>query len=141
MGQSAFGTLFQVGSGSPEVFVSVAEVQKIGEISLESDEIDLTHHESAEAFEEVVMGIIKTGVVPLTFNFIPSNVTHDESGAGLLNLLKTQEQTNFQMVFPDTAATTFSFAGFVKKVSVDAPHDGKIAGTADIKITGPVTLA
>ena len=141
MGLSAFGSLLQIGSGSPEVFVSVAEVQKIGEISVESDEIDLTHHESIQKFEEMVMGIIKTGVLPLTFNFIPTNVTHKETGHGLFNLLKTQIQVNFQIVFPDTGASQFAFAGFVKKVSVDLPHDGKVAGTCDIKITGPVTLS
>lgn len=141
MGLSAFGTLLQVGSGSPEVFVSVAEVQKIGEISLENDEIDLTHHESTARFEEVVAGIIKTGVVPLTFNFIPTNVTHNESGHGLLNLVITGITVNFKIVFPDVASTAFSFSGFVKKVAVDAPHDGKIAGTADIRITGVVGLA
>lgn len=141
MGLSAFGTLLQVGSGSPEVFVSVAEVQKIGEISLENDEIDLTHHESTARFEEAVAGIIRTGVVPLAFNFIPTNVTHDESGAGLLNLLKAGTTESWKIVFPDSGATAFSFNGFCKKVSVDAPHDGKIAGTADIKITGAVTLA
>lgn len=141
-GLSAFGTTFQVGDGaSPEVFTAVAEVQKIGEYTIEADEIDLTHHESPGGFEEVVMGIIKTGVVPLAFNYIPTNATHRDASGGLMNLVRTKALTNFRLVFPDLSSTTFNFSGYVKKVSIDAAHDGKLAGSADIKITGEPVMA
>ena len=141
-GLSAFGTTFQVGDGaSPEVFTAVAEVQKIGEFTIESDDIDLTHHTSPGGFEEVVMGILKTGVVPLTFNYIPTEATHRDASGGLMNLARIKALTNFRLVFPDSGSTTFNFSGYVKKVSIDAPHDGKIAGSSDIKITGEPTLA
>lgn len=138
---SAFGTLLKIGDGGgPEVFTSIAEVVTIGGPSLSMDTADVTHHESPGGWEEVVGTILRSGEVSFDVNFIPTHATQN-AATGLLNDLENRTLRNFELVFPDTGNTTWSFAALVTGFEPDAPHDDPLRASVTLKLSGQPTLA
>ncbi len=140
-GTSAFGTLLQIGDGGgPEVFTTVAEIVTITGPSLSLDMIEMTHHESPGSWEEFVGGILRSGEVTFDLNYIPDDSTQDAS-TGLIADLEAKTLRNFQMIFPNTAATQFDFSAFVTGFEPSAPFDDKLGASVTLKISGQPTLA
>lgn len=140
-GTAAFGTLLQIGDGGgPEVFTTIAEIVTMTGPSIAADTIEMTHHESPGSWEEFVIGVLRSGEVSMDLNYIPSDATQNAS-TGLLADLEAKTLRNFQMIFPDTGSTQFSFSAFVTGFEPSAPFDDKLGASVTIKLSGEPTLA
>lgn len=125
MGKSAFGTILSIG-GTP-----VGELTSIGGPSRSKDTIDVTHHNSTDAFREFVGGLKDGGEVSLEGNYT------NEVGQKALN-------TNYEgdvaqeiiITFPLTPVVTCTFSGLVTGLENDAPMEDKLGFSATIKVSG-----
>jgi len=141
MGISAFGTLLKIGDGGdPETFTTIAEVSSISGPGLSLDTIDVTHHSSTAGWREFVGGLLDAGEVSFDINYTPTDATHDAS-TGLIKDMVDRTVRNFQLVFPDTGNTTWSFSALVTGFEPSEPIDDKLAASVTLKLTGQPTLA
>jgi len=76
-GLHAWGTILKVGDGQTgtEAFTAVAEISSITS-SLTADELDVTSHDSLDAWREFVRGL-KSMELTLEGNYIPASPTQD----------------------------------------------------------------
>ena len=134
-GAAAFGTLLLKGGIAG---VAIAELTNINGPDPDSDEIDLTHHQSPGGFEEVVQGIRRSGEVTFEGNFVPG----DTSGQKALYAdYLTGAVDNYAIVLPEAFATALTFAAWVKKPSgISAPVEGKVPCSGTLRLTGPTSL-
>lgn len=121
-----------------ETLSAIAQISNISGPGLALDTADVTTHDSADAFEEVVATIIRTGEISLDLVYDPNEETHDAT-TGLLSRLGAIEQTGFAITWPDTAV--WSFAAYVTGFEPSAAHDGALTATAKLKLTGAPIIA
>lgn len=134
---AGFGALLKRGDGgAPEVFTPIAEVTGISGPALSQETAEVTHHESPGGFGEMIGTILRAGEVTLELNFIPINVTQKNLRTDLVN--KTLR--NFKIVFPDPAATTWSFSALVTSFEVTEPVDDKLGASVTLSISGQPVL-
>lgn len=138
---SGFGTLLKIGDGGgPETFTAVAEVTNVGGPSLTRDSHEASHMESPGAWDEHVPGLKRGGEVSLDLNFLPADATQN-AGTGLLADLESGVLRNFELVFPDVGATTWSFSALVTAFEPTAPVDDRLTASVTLKVSGQPTLA
>ena len=110
---------------------AIAKVKSLSGPALSADTEDVTSHDSTNAWEEVVVTILRSGELSLDLVYDPADDTHDATaGNGLLSRYENKTMTNFAMIFPDTGTTTWYFNGFVTGFEPDAPHDGALTASA-----------
>ncbi len=137
----AYGTLLQIGDGaSPEVFTTIAEVTDISGPSLALDALDVTAHTSPAAFREFIGGLLDGGEVSFTINYVPTETTHD-AGTGLIADMIARTVRNFQLVFPDSGTTTWSFPALITAFEPAEPVDDRLMAEVTLKVAGQPTLA
>lgn len=123
------------------VLVSTAQVTNIGGPGLKADTIDVTTHDSTNAWEEEVVGILRSGDIPMDIVYDPADDTHDATaGAGLLTRLEGLVRTNFSLVFSDSGSTTWNFDGDVTGFVPGAPVAAGLTAAITIKPTGDIIL-
>ena len=132
---SAFGTLLKRGA------TTIAAVTNISGPGLSLDTVDVTSHDSTGAWEEVAATILRSGEVSVDIVFDPNAATHKNASGGLLYDLISRTAQTFSIVFPSTAAVTWSFSAFVTGFEPSAAHDGGLTATIKLKITGQPTIA
>jgi len=132
---AAFGTLFKRGS------TTIAAVSNISGPGLALDTEDVTTHDSSSGWEEVVGTILRSGEVSLDLVYDPNAATHKNASGGLLYDLTSRASTTYSIVFPSTAAVTWTFTAFVTGFEPSMPHDGALTATVKLKLTGAPTLA
>jgi len=118
--------------------VETANVKNLGGPSLSVDTEDVTTHDQATAFEELVATIIRSGEVPMDLVFDPAHATHDAS-TGLTYRLEDKIYSFFKLIFPDD--TEWEFSGYVIGFEPQAPVDGALTAAVKLKITSQPTLA
>lgn len=135
---SAYNTLLAIGDGGgPEVFTTIAEIFNIGGPALAGEIIDVTHMESPGRFREKIVGILDGGEVSLELSWIPDNTVH----AGIITDFKNRTKRNFELTWPDTASTKWSFAAFITSFEPSGPVDDKLTASITLTISGEPTLA
>ncbi|MFD7429056.1 phage tail tube protein [Streptomyces sp. NPDC059818] len=135
-GIDGFGTVLKRGDGeTPEVFTAIANLTNVDDGGRTRNTIDVTAHDSPNQYMEFVGGLIDPGEVTIDINYDPA--VHDVLEADLEDV----DPRNYQIVFPDTAATTFSFAGVMTGFSKSAPYDDKLSGSLTFKVSGKPTIA
>jgi predicted secreted protein len=119
----------------------IAHVTNIAGPSLGLDTVDVTAHDSANAWEEVVPTIVRSGEVTLEINYDPAEITHSNT-TGLAENLIDQHLTDFEIVFPFPVigGTTWRYSGYVTAFEPSAPYDGKISAAVTMKVTGAPVL-
>lgn len=132
---NAFGTLLKRNG------ITVAEITDISLPELSRDTVEVTHHESPNKWRERIKILKDAGEVSLTINYIPSNSTHNASTGVLSDFANDTTNDTWTIVFPDSAGTTWSFAGAVTKFSPKAPIDGQLSADVTIQVMGQPTLA
>ncbi len=134
------GTILALGDGgSPEGFTSVAEVKNITGPTLDRSIIDVTTQSSDS--KEKIGGLRDSGQVTFNINMVPDDATQSYA-TGLLHAYAIDEVLhNFQIVFPDSGSTTWTFAAVVKGFHVSAPVDGVLDAQITLDISGLPTLA
>jgi len=139
---SSFGTLLKIGDGATptENFTTIAELLDIDGVTLKTNTEDATNHSSPGGFEEKIPTTLAAGPVKFGINFIPTGATHSQS-TGLIKDWKNKTKRNFQLVFPDSGATTWLISAYVTSVDIKAPVKGKLTADVTLDITGSPTLA
>ena len=129
------GTAFKRGDGaSNEQFSAIAEINSITGPNKSRGTIDVTSLDSTGGYREFIGSFRDAGQVDLNMNFTMAgyNDMNDDFESSAL--------VNYQIVLPDTNATTFEFAGFVTAIGMALTTDDKITATVTIKISGQVTM-
>ena len=127
--------------GLIEFWRVVANVTSFTGPALSLDTVDVTSHDSPDAWEEHVPTILRTGEVTLELNYNPAEETHDATD-GLPAAYEQRRLNDFELVFPIPlpGLTTWEFSAYVTGFEPGAPHDGKLTATAALKVTGEPTL-
>jgi predicted secreted protein len=139
---SGFGTLLKLGDGATptEGFTTIGEVKDIGGPDLKLNTADVTNHSSTDGWKEKIGTLLEGGQVAFKVNFIPTTATHSFS-TGLIKDMVNRTKRNFKLVFPDTGATTWTFAALVTQFKPNEPVDGALEADVTLDITGKPTLA
>lgn len=135
-GIDGFGTELQRGDGvtPTEVFTALANVTSIKGPGIKRDTIDVTAHDSANAYMEFVGSLKDGGEVDVDVNYDPAK--HDT----LIADFDDENPRNYQLVFPDQAATTWTFKAILTEFQPEAPYDDKLAASLKFKVSGKPTL-
>lgn len=133
-GRAAIGTLFQRSTDGVN-YTTVAEIYNITGPGGTATEIDVTHHQSDSGYKEFVLGLKDGETVTLEMNFLPAvagqTVLRDD--------FENKTKQYWRLDFPD--GSLMDWRGFVRQPpSPRAPVDGKLSGTATIRVSGPVTV-
>ena len=128
------GMVIQRGDGaSPEVFTAIPEVTEISGPTGSANEIDVTDLSSSA--KEFRMGLADEGEITLNMAFIPANAVH----AALRTARAARTLGNFQLVFTDSPATTWSFGAYVMTVPLSNSVDEVTRGNVTLRISGIIT--
>lgn len=137
-GTSGFGTLLKAGNGATsETFTTIAEVRNIGGPNITLELLEATHMESPTGFREWLPSFKDGGEVPFEVNFLPANSGHKAITTDIAN----RTRRNFKIVWPNTAATTWSFSGYYTQFQPSAGVGDMLSASITIKITGSVTIS
>lgn len=120
-----------------ETLAPIAYISNIGGPGLSADTEDVTTHDSAGAWEEHVVTILRTGELSLDIVYDPAAATHDAS-TGLVAYLEAKLLAGYSLVFP--GGVTWAFAAFVTGFEPSAPHDGALTASVKMKLTGAPIL-
>lgn len=120
------------------VDVDIAGIKNIGGPGLSLDTVDVTTHDSANGWEEVVGTVLRTGEITLDIVYDPADTTQYASAGGLIYRLENKQYTWFDLTFRSTY--NWSFSGYVTGFEPGAPVDGDLTASVKIKITGVPTL-
>jgi predicted secreted protein len=96
--------------------------------------IDVTSLDSLGGYREFIAGFRDGGEVSLEMNF--TQATYND----MKDDFEDEATHNYQIVFGDTAATTFEFAGLVTALGTAVPLDDKVTASVTVKVSGQVTL-
>ena len=118
--------------------VEIADVTNISGPGLKLDTTDVTTHDQATAWEELVATIIRSGEVSLSIVYDPAGVTHYASAGGVIDRLENKFYTWFSLTFVSTYNWTFS--GYMTGFEPGAPVDGALTASVTVKITGAPVL-
>lgn len=116
---------------------TIAELTNISTPSITTQFIDVTNHQSASGFAEVVPGRIDANEMTLEGNFIGG----DASQAALFAANRDHTQNAYTINFPDAGTTTMAFIGYVSSFSITAPVDGKVGFRVGVKMSSLPTLS
>lgn len=135
---SAWGAQLQIGDGAMvEVFTAIAQVRDIGGPSLSLDTLDVTTHDSTDAWRDFVGGLKDGGEVSLELVYNPDSLTQ----IALRTDLDGRTVRNFKLVFPDATSTTWAFAATVTGFEPSANVGDELSASCTLKVTGEPTLA
>jgi predicted secreted protein len=128
---AAFGTTLTISS------TAIAELTNIGGVDISMDTIDVTNHDSPDAYREFIGGLIDAGEVPVEGNFYPGDVGQ----VALLTALNSRTTAAFVITFPAAVGANWNFNALVTGFkAADAPVDGQLPFSATLKISGKPTL-
>lgn len=134
-GINAFGTqLERSDMAATPVFTAIANVTSIKGPELSRDTIDVTAHNSAEAWREFVGALKDAGEVSLDVNYDPAS--HDT----LIADFDDADPRDYKLVFPVTPAVTWSIKALLTGFSAEAPFDDKLAASITLKVSGKPTI-
>lgn len=123
-------TLEKTKSGSEIEDLLIGGLTSIGEIGVESEEIDTTTLDSPDGYKEFEPGLKDAGEVALAGD-IKSEATVEK----MLALAESQSMEAWVVTYPSGA--TWAFSGFIKSFKDgEKTADGKASYTASIRISG-----
>lgn len=123
-------TLEKTKSGSEIEDLLIGGLTSIGEIGVESEEIDTTTLDSPDGYKEFEPGLKDAGEVALAGD-IKSEATVEK----MLALAESQSMEAWVVTYPSGA--TWAFSGFIKSFKDgEKTAEGKASYTASIRISG-----
>lgn len=132
----AKGTQLQVGDGAQptEAFTTIPNCADIEGPGGDTEEIDVTDHDSPGNTAEFLPTIVDGGTVQATVHFDPAHALHQQ--------LATDQQSlttrNYQVVATDSGNTVFRFAGFVQSFRPSAPVRGALTFRLVLRVAGVI---
>lgn len=128
-GEDGFGTLFARGNGAvPEVFTNLAGVTSIEGPGLARTVLDVSAHDSPNAYMEFRGGMKNPGEVSLAVNYRPSN--HD----ALVDDFEAADPINYRITFPNGA--TWTFPAVMKEFKPTSPYEDKLTASISFQVSG-----
>ena len=114
-------------------------IPAVGDFELDlgdTEEIDVTTHDSTGSFRETVNGFKAPSEISFPLVFDPANTHH-------LYLQTNHGATavTFQVILPDDGAATYEFDAIIKGFRVSAPVDGRLEATVTVKPTGAISFS
>jgi predicted secreted protein len=135
---TAKGTLVKIGDGaSPEVFATIGQVRSIDGPSTAAEIVDTTTHSTSGNWREKLAVLVDPGEIAFDINFDSADTTHAFT-TGLWNEMVDLTQSNYKVVFPNSAGT-LAFAGYVSKHAFSAPVDNVLTASVSLAIDGAIT--
>ena len=126
-------TLKKLQSGNETADLLVANLTSIGEIGVESEEIDATDLDSPNNYKEFIAGSKDAGEVP-----IAGNIKNESNVEKMLALAESQSLEDWEVTYPSGAK--WSFKAFVKSFKDgEKTPDGLATFTATLRISGKPT--
>ena len=123
-------TLTKKKSGNEEGDLKIANLTSIGEIGVESEEIDATDLDSPNNYKEFIAGSKDAGEVSLA-----GNIKDETNVEKMLALAESQSMEQWTVTYPSGA--TWTFSGFVKSFKDgEKTPDGLATFSATIRISG-----
>lgn len=136
----AYGMLLKIGDGEvAESFTAIANCTNLNPPPIDREEYETTHHDGS-GWDEWIMGVKRGGQITLDVDWVPTEATHGYT-SGLLKDWDDGTKRNWQLVWPDVGATTWTFAAFVKTITPAAPAVGKLTATVTLRISDSISLA
>lgn len=140
-GSIGYGVMFRRGNeASPEVFSIVGEVKDVNGPDMKRETVDATHSQSPGRWREFISGLRDGGEVSVTVALIPSAGATSQHKK-FVNDFENDNAVAYQVTFPNTAKTFWSFNAFQTALPHAMPFDGEMTHVLTFKITGPPTLA
>lgn len=128
-GMDGFGTSLARGNGAdPEVFAVIAGVTNISGPGISREVLDVTGHDSPDAYREFLGGLKDPGEVSADINYRPA--VHDQ----FVDDLDDEEPRNYKLVFPD--GTEWAFPAILTNFEPTAPMDDKLTASITWKVSG-----
>ena len=118
--------------------VEIAAVTNVSGPGLAVDTEDVTSHDQATVWEEVVATIVRSGEVSLDIVYDPAAATHYATEGGVIYKLQNRQYTWFDLIFVSTY--NWSFSGYVTGFEPGAPVEGALTASVTIKITNAPIL-
>ncbi|HCA88165.1 MAG TPA: outer capsid protein Hoc [Streptomyces sp.] len=135
-GMDGFGVQLKRGDGEEvETFTPLADITNLSGPGLSRETLDVTSHGSPNGWMEFLGGLKDPGEVSVDINYQPD--LHDV----LVDDFDDVEPRNYQIVFPDAAATTWTFGAIITGFEPESPYDDKAAASLTFKVTGKPTIS
>jgi predicted secreted protein len=115
-------------------YVTVAYLTNISGPGLALDTVDVTTHDSAGGWEEVVWSILRSGEVSLDLVYDPNAASQSFSTDGLGDRLEIKKYSYAKITFP--GSYVWSFPCYIISYEPGAPVDGALTSTVKLKIDG-----
>jgi hypothetical protein len=117
-------------------YATVAQVISFGGPTFQVASIETTN--LSDTAKKYRPGIVDSGEMKFEINFDPADTGH----SGLKTLIESPAVASWQITFPTSPATTFTFDGFPTGMEITGggPEE-KVTASLTIKITGTVTVA
>lgn len=123
-------TLTKTKSGSETEDLKIANLTSIGEIGVESEEIDATDLDSPDNYKEFIAGSKDAGEVS-----IAGNIKDESNVEKMLALAESQSIEKWTVTYPSGAK--WAFSAFVKSFKDgEKTTDGLATFTATLRISG-----
>ena len=118
---------------SADTELKIANLTSIGEIGVESEEIDATDLDSPNNYKEFIAGSKDAGEVSLA-----GNIKDESNVEKMLALAESQSMEEWEVTYPSGAK--WSFRGFIKSFKDgEKTPDGVATFSASIRISGKPT--
>jgi len=138
-GLDAYGTKLKRGDGgTPEAFTTIANVTNLSPPPISREMYEATHHDGP-GWDEYIAGLLRGGEVSLDIDFVPTDSTHSYA-AGMLKDMIDGTLRNWELDWPDSTPTTWSFSAYVATFTPAAPTNGKLTASLTLRISGQPTL-
>ena len=117
----------------------VAELSKINGIELTAKTIDVTTHDTPDAYTREMPSLLTAGDVSIEGFCDPADTAGQQA---MLADFNNRQLRQGKIIFPSVTGTSWTFDGYVTGIKIgDAPVDGMIPFTATIKPFGKPVLA
>ncbi len=134
-----YGTLLQRLVGSS--WETVVEIKNIGGPDTDSEDVEVTNHDSPSRYKEYIPGMQDGGTVNISGNFIPGS----NSQLRLISDKAAGTVSNYRIVLPTAEdiddRVMWSFTAYIKSLSFTAPVNTEMTVSASLKISGEPVLS
>lgn len=113
-------------------------IPAVGDFELDlgdTEEIDVTTHDSAGSYRETVNGFKAPAEISFPIVYDPAEADHEYLRANHGGTAKA-----FKIILPDAGNAQFAFSAIIKGFRVSAPVDGRLEATVSVKPTGDITF-
>lgn len=140
-----FGVIFKIGDGAvadTPTYTAIAQVKEFNGVEVASILSEITAHDSPGGYrEKIPSGLFEVSDIELNLVFDIAEASHANSAGGLTHAMLNKTLLAYQVIFPDSGTTTWTFDAYVQKVKMESPKEEHLMGMVTLVITGQPTLS